>query len=100
MARQLRIEYEGAFYHITSRVNQREKIFWDTKDRQRLKAILERTKGLSLGSESCSQKAHGATFHSSNRTRGRGNDNKRIHRPHNKAFCRIAPNAGFPVYFR
>jgi REP element-mobilizing transposase RayT len=44
MARQLRIEYEGAFYHITSRGNQREKIFWDTKDRQRLKAILERTK--------------------------------------------------------
>ena len=44
MARQLRIEYEGAFYHITSRGNQREKIFWDTKDRERLKAILERTK--------------------------------------------------------
>jgi putative transposase len=44
MARQLRIEYEGAFYHITSRGNQREKIFWDTKDRERLKAILKRTK--------------------------------------------------------
>jgi putative transposase len=44
MARQLRIEYEGAFYHITSRGNQREKIFWDAKDRERLKSILERTK--------------------------------------------------------
>ena len=42
-ARQLRIEYEETFYHITSRGNQREKIFWDTKDRERLKAILERT---------------------------------------------------------
>lgn len=44
MARQLRIEYEGAFYHITSRGNQRGKIFWDDKDRERLKTILERTK--------------------------------------------------------
>jgi putative transposase len=44
MARQLRIEYEGAFYHITSRGNQRGKIFWDAKDRERLKTILERTK--------------------------------------------------------
>lgn len=44
MARQLRIEYEGAFYHITSRGNQREKIFWDNKDRERLKTIIERTK--------------------------------------------------------
>lgn len=44
MAWQLRIEYEGAFYHVTSRGNQREKIFWDAKDRERLKTILERTK--------------------------------------------------------
>ena len=44
MARQLRIEYERGFYHITSRGNQREKIFWDAKDRERLKTILERTK--------------------------------------------------------
>jgi len=44
MARQLRIEYEGGFYHITSRGNQREKIFWDAKDRERLKTVLERTK--------------------------------------------------------
>lgn len=44
MARQLRIEYEDAFYHVTSRGNQRGKIFWDDKDRERLKTILERTK--------------------------------------------------------
>ena len=44
MARQLRIEYEGAFYHITSRGNQREQIFWDNKDREKFKSILIRTK--------------------------------------------------------
>jgi len=44
MARQLRIEYDGAFYHVTSRGNQRGKIFWDDRDRERLKTILERTK--------------------------------------------------------
>jgi putative transposase len=45
MARQLRIEYEGAFYHVTSRGNQRTQIFWDNKDRTEFKRILERTKG-------------------------------------------------------
>ncbi len=44
MARQLRIEYEGAFYHITSRGNQREQIFWDNKDREKFENILRRTK--------------------------------------------------------
>jgi len=44
MARQLRIEYEGAFYHVTSRGNQRGEVFWDEQDRERLKRILERTK--------------------------------------------------------
>ncbi|MEW6162861.1 MAG: transposase [Nitrospirota bacterium] len=44
MARQLRIEYEGAFYHITSRGNQREDIYWDDKDREEFKKILKRTK--------------------------------------------------------
>lgn len=44
MARQLRIEYEGAFYHITSRGNQREKIFWDDEDREEFKRILNKTK--------------------------------------------------------
>ncbi len=44
MARQLRIEYEGAFYHITSRGNQRGNIYWDDKDREEFKRILKRTK--------------------------------------------------------
>jgi hypothetical protein len=34
MARQLRIEYEGALYHITSRGNQKGQIFWDKKDKR------------------------------------------------------------------
>jgi len=44
MARQLRIEYEGAFYHITSRGNLKSRIFWDNKDRKQFKNILKRTK--------------------------------------------------------
>jgi REP element-mobilizing transposase RayT len=44
MARQLRIEYEGAFYHITSRGNQRAAIFWDDKDRDEFKSLLKKTK--------------------------------------------------------
>ncbi len=31
MARKLRIEYEGAFYHVITRGNQRQKIFGDTR---------------------------------------------------------------------
>ncbi len=44
MARQLRVEFENAFYHITSRGNQREKIFYDAADRERFLEILRRTK--------------------------------------------------------
>ncbi|MCK5511849.1 MAG: transposase [Thermodesulfovibrionia bacterium] len=44
MARQLRIEFEGAFYHITSRGNQREQIYWDNRDKERFQEILKRTK--------------------------------------------------------
>lgn len=44
MARQLRIEYEGAFYHVTSRGNRKERIFWADKDRGEFKRILKRTK--------------------------------------------------------
>jgi len=44
MARQLRIEFENAFYHITSRGNQRDKIFYDASDRGRFLKILTRTK--------------------------------------------------------
>jgi putative transposase len=34
MARPLRIEYDGAFYHLTSRGNERKAIFKDDTDRQ------------------------------------------------------------------
>lgn len=44
MTRQLRIEYEGAFYHVTSRGNQKEKIFWNDKDREEFQKVLKRTK--------------------------------------------------------
>ncbi len=35
MARQLRVESEGAFYHITPRGNRREKIYFEDGDRER-----------------------------------------------------------------
>jgi len=44
MARQLRVEFENAFYHVTSRGNQRDKIFYDAADRERFLEILSRTK--------------------------------------------------------
>jgi REP element-mobilizing transposase RayT len=40
MARQLRIEYEGAFYHITSRGNERRKIFFSNTDYKKFKEYL------------------------------------------------------------
>lgn len=44
MARQLRIEFNNAFYHITSRGNLRDKIFYEDGDRERFLEILRRTK--------------------------------------------------------
>jgi REP element-mobilizing transposase RayT len=44
MARQLRVEFENAFYHITSRGNLRDDIFYETEDRERFLSILSRTK--------------------------------------------------------
>jgi len=35
MARPLRVEYEGAIYHVTIRGNDRRNIFLDDRDRQR-----------------------------------------------------------------
>jgi putative transposase len=43
MARPLRIEFEGALYHITSRGNAREKIFLDDEDRSVFLATLGET---------------------------------------------------------
>ncbi|OGF63647.1 MAG: hypothetical protein A2Y62_02015 [Candidatus Fischerbacteria bacterium RBG_13_37_8] len=40
MSRQLRIEYEGAFYHVTSRGHQRRRIFADDYSRKRFLAYL------------------------------------------------------------
>ena len=40
MARPLRLEYEGALYHVTSRGNAREGIFSDERDRERFLGIL------------------------------------------------------------
>jgi REP element-mobilizing transposase RayT len=44
MARQLRVEFENAFYHITSRGNLRDNIFYGTADRETSLSILSRTK--------------------------------------------------------
>jgi len=44
MSRQLRIEFSNAFYHITSRGNLRDKIFYEDGDRERFLEILKRTK--------------------------------------------------------
>jgi hypothetical protein len=34
MARSIRIEYGGAFYHVMARGNRRERIFFDDEDRR------------------------------------------------------------------
>jgi len=41
MARPLRIEYEGAFYHITARGNERNTIFYEKTDYERFKSYLK-----------------------------------------------------------
>jgi putative transposase len=41
MARPVRIEYEGAFYHVTSRGNERGKIFFTERDYERMKDYLK-----------------------------------------------------------
>jgi len=40
MARPLRLEYEGAIYHVTSRGNAQEHIFLNDRDRARFLEIL------------------------------------------------------------
>ena len=41
MARPLRIEYEGAFYHVTSRGNERKKIYYAKSDYEKFKSYLK-----------------------------------------------------------
>ncbi len=43
MARPLRIEYPGAYYHVTSRGNERKAIFRDDQDREKFLDLLKRT---------------------------------------------------------
>ena len=41
MPRPLRIEYEGAFYHVTARGNERKRIYYSKADYEKFKAYLE-----------------------------------------------------------
>jgi len=41
MARPLRIEYEGAFYHVTARGNERKKIFLSKRDHEKFLQYLD-----------------------------------------------------------
>ena len=41
MARPLRIEYEGAFYHVTARGNERKKVFLSKADYEKFLANLK-----------------------------------------------------------
>ena len=45
MARQLRIEFPGAFYHVTSRGNERKAIFKSHRDREKFLSYLESASG-------------------------------------------------------
>jgi putative transposase len=42
MARQLRIEYPGAFYHVTARGNEKQRIFYTPEDKSRFLEFLSR----------------------------------------------------------
>jgi hypothetical protein len=42
MARPLRIEYEGAFYHVTARGNDKKKIFLSLKDYDKFLSYLQK----------------------------------------------------------
>ena len=41
MARPLRIEHPGAFYHVTSRGNERKAVFKSRRDREQFLSYLE-----------------------------------------------------------
>ncbi len=42
MARRLRIEYPGAYYHVINRGNNQEKIFKNDRDREKFFQYLEK----------------------------------------------------------
>jgi REP element-mobilizing transposase RayT len=41
VSRPLRVEYPGAFYHVTSRGNERKMVFQSTRDREKYLSYLE-----------------------------------------------------------
>ncbi len=43
MARAIRVEFEGAVYHVTARGNERKPIYRDDRDRERFLETLEET---------------------------------------------------------
>jgi len=47
MARPLRIEYDGAHYHVTSRGNERKAVFRDDTDREKFLELTGRESFLS-----------------------------------------------------
>jgi putative transposase len=44
MARPLRIEYDGAFYHVTARGNERKRVFFAKADYEAFKGYLKEAK--------------------------------------------------------
>src|SRR3954452_14733921 len=46
MARALRIQFEGAIYHVTVRGNERRRIFYDDRDRERFLKVLAQAQEL------------------------------------------------------
>ena len=55
MARPLRIEYEGALYHVTARGNERKRIYFTKRDylkfREYIADAQEKYRGLGVGSD-------------------------------------------------
>jgi len=48
MARALRITYPGAFYHVTSRGNERKAVFKSGRDQEKILVFMDAMKNLSL----------------------------------------------------
>jgi REP element-mobilizing transposase RayT len=57
MARPLRIEYKGAFYHITARGNERKRIFFSKADYEKF------SKGVKFAVDSCINTDSGENCH-------------------------------------
>ena len=59
MARQLRINYPGAFYHVTSRGNEQKAVFKSKRDREKfLEYLLCSVRKLESNSRSANQRYH------------------------------------------